>query len=213
MDPVVRQMFDDLIQRFDSFRSEFDGLGSRLDRRFSNSKAARFQSDATVDSRLDSLEHFASTQYTATIVGDNWGGHFSERVSELEERVHDLEMVRYVEIQDERDERVTALESAAEAFEAWRPRIESSLFTVRSEVDRLSNLWDRTCAAQTDGSPEPKGTPELVAGRATAGATTDWPSGHGVASPTWDAGYGLVTTIAPFPANGTFPDPKPPPPL
>jgi len=44
------------------------------------------------------LEQFASAQYTATIVGDNWGGHFFERISELEERVHDLEMVRYVEI-------------------------------------------------------------------------------------------------------------------
>jgi len=49
-------------------------------------------------------------------------------------------MVRYVEIQDERDERVAALESASEAFTAWRPRIESSLFTIRSEVDRLSKL-------------------------------------------------------------------------
>ncbi|CAD6273351.1 unnamed protein product [Miscanthus lutarioriparius] len=62
------------------------------------------------------------------------GGHFSERVSELEGRVHDLEMVSYVEIQDERDEWVTALESASEAFAAWRPRIESSLFTIRSEL-------------------------------------------------------------------------------
>ena len=140
MDPVVRQMFDDLIHRFDAFRSEFDGLGAHLDRRFTETEAVRSEHDSTVDRRLDSLEQFASAQYTAAIVADNWGGHFSERVSELEGRVHDLEMVRYVEIQDERDERVTALESAAEAFEAWRPRIESSLFTVRSEVDRLSKL-------------------------------------------------------------------------
>ena len=41
-------------------------------------------------------------------------------------------MVRYVEIQDEHDERVAALESEAKAFEAWRPWIESSLFTIRS---------------------------------------------------------------------------------
>ena len=98
MDPVVCQMFDDLIQRFDSFRSKFDGLGSRLDRRFSKSEAVRFQHDVAFDGCLESLEHFASTQYTAAIVADNWGAHFSERVSELEERVHDLEMVLYVEI-------------------------------------------------------------------------------------------------------------------
>lgn len=71
MDPVVKQMFDDLIQRFDSFRSEFDGLGARLDRRFTDSEAARVQRDAAVDGRLDSLEHFASTQYAAAIVADN----------------------------------------------------------------------------------------------------------------------------------------------
>jgi len=205
MDLVVRQMFDDLIHRFDAFHSEFDGLGSRLDRRFTETEAVRSEHDPAVDSRLDSLEQFASAQYTAAIVADNWGGHFSERV-------HDLEMVRYVEIQDERDERVTALEFAAEAFEAWRPRIESSLFTIRSEVDRLSKLWDRSSVAPNDGYPEPKGILELVAGRAPTGATTDWPSGHGVASPTRDAGYGSVTTIAPFLANVTLPAPNPPPP-
>ena len=140
MDPVVCQMFDDLIHRFDAFRCEFDGLGVHLDRRFTETEAVRSEHDSAVDSRLDSLEQFASAQYTAAIVADNWGGHFSERVSELEGRVHDLEMVRYVEIQDERDERVTALESASEAFAAWRPWIESSLFTIRSEVDRLSKL-------------------------------------------------------------------------
>ena len=78
MDPIVRQMFDDLIHRFDTFRSEFDGLGARLDRRFTESEAFRSEHDSAVDSRLDSLEQFASAQYTAAIV--------SERVSELEGR-------------------------------------------------------------------------------------------------------------------------------
>lgn len=40
MDPVVRQIFNDLIQRFNAFRNEFDGLNSRLERRFNNSEAA-----------------------------------------------------------------------------------------------------------------------------------------------------------------------------
>jgi hypothetical protein len=71
MDPVVRQMFDDLIQRFDSFRTEFDGLSSRLDRRYTDSEASRFQHDSTFDARLESLEQFASAQYTVAIVADN----------------------------------------------------------------------------------------------------------------------------------------------
>ena len=95
-------------------------------------------------------------------------------------------MVRYVEIQDEHDERVTALESTSEAFAAWRPRIESSLFTIRSEVDRLSKLWDRSSVAPNGGSPEPKGILELVAGphlpeqRPTGLVGTASPHHHGM---------------------------------
>jgi hypothetical protein len=69
-----------------------------LDRRFSDLEAAQFQRDTAVDTRIESLERFASEQYTAAIIADNWGGHFSTRVGELEERVHDLELVCYVEI-------------------------------------------------------------------------------------------------------------------
>ncbi|CAD6254188.1 unnamed protein product [Miscanthus lutarioriparius] len=100
MDPVVHQMFDDLIHSFDAFRSEFDGLSARLDRRFTETEAVCSKHDSTVDRRLDSLEQFASAQYTAAIVADNWGGHFSERVSELEGRVHDLEMSVESEVQN-----------------------------------------------------------------------------------------------------------------
>jgi len=211
MDPVVKQMFDDLLQRFDSFRTEFDGLGSRLDQRFSASEAARVQRDAAIDDRVQSLEDFASAQYTAAIVADNWGGHFSARIDELEDRVGELEKVRYVEIQDERDERVLALESAAAAFEAWRPQIEGSLNALRSQVNRLSSLGDRSCAAHVVGSSPHQGTSELVAGRASAGAPTDWPRGHGVASITRDTGYGSISAMTPYPANGTFSHPLPPP--
>lgn len=130
----------------------------------------------------------------------------------MEDRVLELEKVRYVEIQDERDERVLSLESAAAAFDDWCPRIEGSLFFVRSEVDRLSKLWDRSIVAQAEGSTTPQGTSELVTGQVSAGAPTDWPTGHGVDLTPRDTGYGSVSTMTPYPANGTFPAPKPPPP-
>ena len=212
MDPVVRQMFDELLERFDAVRTELDGFGSRLDQRFADSEAVRTQRAAVVDGRLESLERFASDQYTAAIVADNWGGHFSERVADLEERVRNLELVRYVEIQDERDERVAVLETANEAIEAWRPRIESSLFTVRSEVDRLARLWDGSAAAPTNGHPRPAAQHELVAGRASAGSPTDWPRGHGASSTTRESGHGPIVAMAPFPANGTSPVTYPPDP-
>ncbi|CAD6271267.1 unnamed protein product [Miscanthus lutarioriparius] len=179
MDPVVRQMFDDLIHCFDAFRSEFDGLGARLDRRFTETEAVRSEHDSTVDSHLDSLEQFASAQYTATIVADNWGGHFSERISELEERVHDLEMVRYVEIQDERDERVTALESAAEAFEAWRPRIESSLFTVRSEQPPIHEHTISAAGEMSRGGATGMGGERSMGGKGAHLGDLGWPAGRG----------------------------------
>jgi hypothetical protein len=69
-----------------------------------------------VDSHLDSLEEFASSQYTATVVADNWGDHFESHVSELEHRMFDLECIGVVECGDEQDTRVAELESEVQAF-------------------------------------------------------------------------------------------------
>ena len=46
-----------------------------------------------VDSHIASLEGFASSQYTAAIVADNWGSHFDSRVTDLEQRMADLELI------------------------------------------------------------------------------------------------------------------------
>lgn len=201
MDPVVRNMFDELIQKFDAFRGEFDSLDSRLEKRLADAEASRQRLNEAVDGRLTSLEHFASSQYTAAVVADNWGGQFSDRVTDLEQRVLDLELIRFGEIRDECDDRVAALESAAEEYQAWRPQIESSILSVWTEVERLSKLSDRPA---TSPPAYTRPSPELISGRAPAGFPTDWPSGHGEASPIRETGFGSVTTKAPFPANGTF---------
>lgn len=118
------------------------------------------------------MEQFTSVQYTAAIIADNWGGHFSKCISDLQQNVLDLELVRYGEIQDERNNHVATLETAAEAYEAWRLRIERSIFTVHSEVDRLSKLWDRSIIALAIGSLGSMCSPELVVGHASNGLST-----------------------------------------
>lgn len=52
------------------------------------------------------------------MVADNWGAHFDERVSDLEHRMNELELIRLYEIRDERDERVSALEAVTADLEA-----------------------------------------------------------------------------------------------
>lgn len=41
-----------------------------------------------------------------------------DRIGDLEQRVLDLELVRFSEIQDERDDRISVLETVVEAFES-----------------------------------------------------------------------------------------------
>ena len=56
----------------------------------------------------------------------------------------DLELLRIYELQDERDERVSALESAASVLEEWRPFVEGTLDDVCLEVPRLKQKVDRS---------------------------------------------------------------------
>lgn len=62
-----------------------------------------------------------STHSQASVLADIRAQDFEQRVSEIELRVGDLELIRTNELRDERDNRVSALESAAAAYEEWRP--------------------------------------------------------------------------------------------
>lgn len=52
MNLVVRNMFDEPIQKFDEFRSEFDSFNGRWERRLVDSESSQQQRDSTVDKRL-----------------------------------------------------------------------------------------------------------------------------------------------------------------
>ena len=52
----------------------------------------------------------------------------------------DLELIRIHEINDERDDRVAAVETAVEELVSWRPEVDGLIYDLRSEV---KNLWSR----------------------------------------------------------------------
>jgi hypothetical protein len=81
----------------------------RLEKRVEDASRAAQEYEQATDSRIASLEELASSQYTAAVVADNWGSHFDSRVSELEQGMADLELIRLSEIRDERDDRMEDL--------------------------------------------------------------------------------------------------------
>ena len=75
--------------------------------------------DEVVDRWIKSLEDYATAQYTATVVVDNWATHFNERISDLKQRMMDLELIRIHEINNERDDRMAAVEVAVGEINDW----------------------------------------------------------------------------------------------
>ena len=95
MDPVVSKTFDEMLKRME----DYDKRWGNLERRFDDASAALQEREEAVDARFGSLESFTSAQYTAAVVADNWGSHFDSRVSDLEQRMADLELIWLAEIQ------------------------------------------------------------------------------------------------------------------
>ena len=89
MDPLCKSAFDDLISRFEAMDARSADRWERIDRRLQDAASALEQRELVVESRLESLEEFASSQYTA---------------ADLEHRMFDLECIRIIECGDERDE-------------------------------------------------------------------------------------------------------------
>jgi hypothetical protein len=164
------------------------------------------QRAASEHRRVAHLEDFAHAQYTAASVADSWGAHFNDRVSELDSRMKELELIRIYEIRDKRDERMSAVETVVADLEAWRPNVDGFIDDTRLKMLRLTKQWDRAML-ETSAPPVLPVHPELVAERSSAEQTIDWPKGHDVASTTRERNYGSVTTIVPTPANGMYSQP------
>jgi hypothetical protein len=122
-------------------------------------------------------------------------------------RMGDLELIRVYELRDERDERVSILESAAAVLEEWRPFVDGTLDDIRLDLRRLKEQWDRSPLVPSSVPPGMVISPvnESTAARPSAvGIEVDWPDGHRSAPSARERGAGSMTTQVPNPNNGTL---------
>lgn len=204
MDPIVAKTFDEMLKRMEDLDAHSTERWGCLEKRVDDVSTALWEREIMVDSRTASLEDFVSSQYTTTVVADNWGSHFESRVSGLETCMADLELIRLAEIRDEHDDRVEALEQAVAELQAWRPEVNGYIDDARYELHRLTK--SHTTPLQ---QPTLSSRPELISVACSGGSKTDWPSGHCNASTTWETSYSVVTTVAPTPTNGMSMIPQP----
>lgn len=121
---------------------------------------------------------------------------------------------RFAAIESKKDERVDALEQAAQEFASWKPTIESSVQIVKTEVQKLSKHWERSVKDKTVGDPglfpHPQGSTPLqgttspppplsVPPRPSAGGDADGPDGH--RNRQWNQDFG-VDDLHPDPEQG-----------
>ncbi|XP_021317789.1 uncharacterized protein LOC110435983 [Sorghum bicolor] len=200
MDPAVKSAFEELIRRFDSFDAKWEA-------RFADAESARRDHDDETERRLaaveaftssvpgpaarhSALEDYCSANSEAAVAAEEWNRGFSNRVGELEEKMDDLELIRFSEMRDERDDRVAALEDAAVVFDEWRPWVEASVHDICLEIKRLKGVERSPATRTSSGRLGVAPFTESASARPPAGEKADWPNGHR------EQGYGSVTTLA-----------------
>lgn len=140
MDPVVAKTFDEMLKRMEDFDKHSVERWERSEKKFEDAAMALRECEEAVNARIVSLENFASSQYSAPIVADNRGAHFDSRVSDLEQSMSDLELIRLAEIRNKRDDRVEDLEGAVGDLQSWRQEAEGNLGDLCYELRCLSRV-------------------------------------------------------------------------
>lgn len=133
---------------------------------------------------------------------------FDVRLAELDNKWEK----KFLEVEGQRDDRVAALESAAAAFDGWKPQIESAVESVRMEVGKLTKHWERSVKEKSVADPGLIPQPSATSGRFASVDDNNSPDGHRVDTSLRDRGFGSVLTNTHVPAKGTsdppFPEPK-----
>jgi hypothetical protein len=157
---------------------------------------------------------------------DEMRKEFADQKKEIRKEFVDQDAkweARLKAVETRKDDRVDALEAATAAIESWKPTIESSVQTVKTEVQKLARHWDRSVKENADAGifPQPDSTPPMggvmpagsVPQRPSAGGGTDGPGGHCNLPWNRDVGFGSVT-FTQIPDKSTYknPPPAPPPP-
>lgn len=108
-----------------------------------------------------------------------------------------------VELERHSDERVTPLESAAKAFDEWRPRIEVAVDNVKLEIGKLARHWERSMRDRSTAEPGLFPNPKSATERPPApDPHADGPIGHRVDRHNRDDGFGSVLIQTHVPVKG-----------
>jgi DNA repair exonuclease SbcCD ATPase subunit len=144
-DAAARQTRDAAVDQrlgsLEAFVSAFSERAAAEDRRLGlleQRAASEHRRVEEIDLRVTHLEDFAHAQYTTASVADSWGAHFNDRVSELDSRMKELELIRIYEIRDKRDECVSTVETVVADLEAWRPNVDNFIDDTRLKMLRLT---------------------------------------------------------------------------
>lgn len=179
MDPIVAKTFDEMLKLMEDFDKRSFEHWERSEKRFEDATTTLHEREEAVDARIASLENFASTQYSAAIIADNWGAHFDSRVTDLEQRMANLELILLAEIHDEWDDRVEELEGAVRDLQSWRQEVDGNLDNLHYEI----RCFSKVPVVQQHQHPLPARR-ELAAAAYSGGITVDWPNGHHIESTT-----------------------------
>jgi hypothetical protein len=100
---------------------------------------------------------------------------------------------------------ITNLEETAttldKSFTEWRPEVDSSITSIKLELTKLNNFFDRD--AQAASSTHPVVLPiRSASARASVGANADGPSGHHIDTSHRDGGFGRVLNLTCIPVMG-----------
>jgi hypothetical protein len=86
MEPNVQVGFNEILLHLDE-------IDARWEQRFADVEALRERHDYELKARFADIELFYTTQTSANMAVDNWGGLFQQLVTDLEERAADLELL------------------------------------------------------------------------------------------------------------------------
>jgi len=123
---------------------------------------------------------------------------------------------RFTESESRRDVRVSSLENAALAFDAWKPtvdaeyaamsdwkpRLEASAEDLKLEVTKLHKAWDRVALDRPHPGAGILEHPTSASASPSAATGADGPDGHRVAHRHRDLEFGKVSTHTHVPVKG-----------
>ncbi|XP_039799615.1 uncharacterized protein LOC120664436 [Panicum virgatum] len=139
-------------------------------------------------------------------------------LDEMNKRFTELDLKweqRFNEVDSKRDARISVLEDAVAAIDAWKPRtdaataglcdwrpwLEASVEDLKLEVHKLHKAWDRVAMDRSGSDPGILEKPLSASVPPPAGFSADGPDGHRVVSHHRDLELGQVFTHTHIPVK------------